>query len=96
MPQVRISVEAEEDIDRIAAYTTSKWRPRQTDRYLATLEDGFNLVAQNPAIGRPCDSIRAGLQRFEIGRHVVFYLVEPGGVLVVRILHQNMLPSNYI
>lgn len=96
MPQVRFSGEAEEDIDRIAAYTTSTWGQRQTDQYLATLEDGFDLLAQNPAIGRPCDSIRAGLRRFEIGRHVVFYLVEPGGVLVVRVLHQQMLPANYV
>lgn len=96
VPQVRISVEAEEDIDRIAAYTTSTRGVQQTDQYLATLEDGFDLLAQNPAMGRACNSIRAGLRRFEIGRHVVFYLVEPGGVLVVRVLHQQMLPTKYI
>jgi plasmid stabilization system protein ParE len=33
------------------------------------------------------------LRRFEIGSHVVFYLVETGGILVVRVLHQQMLPS---
>ncbi len=96
MPRVRISAEAEEDIDRIAAYTTSTWGWRQTDRYLAKLEYGFDLLAKNPSIGRSCDSIRAGLQRFEIGRHVVFYIPEPGGVLVVRVLHQRMLPGNYV
>ena len=78
MPQIRISVEAEADIDRIADYTTSTWGLRQTNQYLAKLEDGFDLLAQNP------------------GRHVVFYLPEPGGVLVVRVLHQQMLPSNYV
>jgi toxin ParE1/3/4 len=94
--QLRISVEAEADIDRIADYTTSTWGWRQTNQYLAKLEDGFDLLAQNPSIGRSCESIRAGLRRFEIGRHVVFYLPEPGGVLVVRVLHQQMLPSNYM
>ncbi len=96
MPQVRISGEAEADIDRIADYTTSTWGWRQTNQYLAKLEDGFDLLAQNPSIGRSCDSIRAGLRRFEIGRHVVFYLPESDGVLVVRVLHQQMLPNNYI
>jgi toxin ParE1/3/4 len=94
--QVRISGEAEADIDRIADYTTSTWGWRQTNQYLAKLEDGFDLLAQNPSIGRSCDSIRAGLRRFEIGRHVVFYLPESDGVLVVRVLHQQMLPNNYI
>ena len=96
MPQVRISGEAEADIDRIADYTTSTWGWRQTNQYLAKLEDGFDLLAQTPTIGRSCDSIRAGLRRFEIGRHVVFYLPESDGVLVVRVLHQQMLPNNYI
>lgn len=96
MAQVRISVEAERDIDRIAAYTTGTWGWLQTTQYLAKLEDGFDVLAQNPAIGRSCDSIRAGLRRFEIGRHVVFYVPEAGGVLVVRVLHQQMMPVNYI
>lgn len=95
MAHVRISVEAEEDIDRIAAYTRDTWGWRQTDQYLAKLEDGFNLLAQNPSIGRSSDSIHPGLRRFEIGLHVVFHLSEPGGILVVRVLHERMLPSNY-
>ena len=65
MLKVNVSVEAEEDIDLIAAYTTRTWGWRQTNRYLAKLEDGFELLAQNPLIGRSCDSIRpdcAGLR----------------------------------
>jgi toxin ParE1/3/4 len=94
--RVHISVEAEEDINGIAAYTTSTWGWRQTDQYLAKLEDGFNLLAQNPSIGRLSDSIHAGLRRLEIGRHVVFFLPEPNGILVVRVLHERMLPANYV
>jgi toxin ParE1/3/4 len=94
--RVRISVEAEEDIDRIAAYTTSTWGWRQTDRYLAKLEDGFALLAKNPLIGRAADSLRAGLRRFEIGEHAVFYLPEAGGVLIVRVLHARMMPGKYL
>jgi toxin ParE1/3/4 len=91
--RVRISSEAERDIDGIASYTISTWGWRQTEQYLAKLEECFDLLGNNPAIGRNCDGIRAGLRRFEIGSHVVFYLVEAGGILVVRVLHQQMLPS---
>lgn len=96
MPPFRISVEAEADLDSIAAYTTSTWGWRQTNQYLAKLEDGFDIIAQNPSIGRSCDAIRAGLRRFEIGEHVVFYLTEPDGVLVVRVLHQRIMPGKYV
>jgi toxin ParE1/3/4 len=93
MHEVRISVETDGDLDLIAAYTTETWGSRQTDRYLAKLEDGFNLLAGNPSIGRSCDAIRPGLHRFEIGKHVVFYIPEQNGVLIVRTLHQQMIPA---
>jgi len=93
MLRVNASVEAEEDIDLIASYTTRTWGWRQTNRYLAKLEDGFELLAENPSIGRSCDSIRPGFRRFEIGKHVVFYIPDPSEVLIVRVLHQQMLPS---
>jgi len=93
MPQVDVSVDAEEDIDGIAAFTAKTWGQRQTDEYLAKLEDSFKLLAQNPSIGRLCESIRPGLLRFEVGKHVVFYIREPEGILIVRVLHQQMIPA---
>jgi len=91
--QVSVSIEAEEDIDLFAAYTTRTWGWRQTDQYLAKLEDGFDLLAQSPLIGRSCDWIRPGLRRFEIGKHVVFYIPDSGEVRIVRVLHQQMVPA---
>lgn len=96
MRHFRISVDAEQDIDEIVAYTNSTWGWRQTDQYLAKLEDGFDLLAHNSSIGRPCESIFTGLRRFEVGRQVVFYLPEPDGVLIVGVLHQQMLPDKYL
>lgn len=93
MLQVDVSVEAEEDIDQITSYTTRTWGWRQTIHYLAKLEEGSSLLAQNPSVGRSCDSIRPGLRRFEIGKHVVFYIVESDSLLIVRVLHQQMIPA---
>lgn len=95
MPQFHVSVQAEQDIDGIAAYTTESWGWRQTAQYLAKLEETFDMLARNPSIGRSCDSIRKGLKRFETGRHVVFYIPHATGILVVRVLHEQMLPANY-
>ncbi|HEX4031927.1 MAG TPA: type II toxin-antitoxin system RelE/ParE family toxin [Terracidiphilus sp.] len=96
MAKVRISAAAERDIDEIAAYSMAKWGWRQVDLYLAKIEDGIDLLASNPSIGRACESIRAGLRRFETGRHVIFYLIRTDGILVVRVLHQRMMPANYV
>ena len=94
MKHASISREAEADIDRIAAYTTDTWGWVQTDRYLGQLEDSFQLLANNPSMGRSCDAIWEGLHRFEVGKYVVFYRTEPDGICVVRVLHQQMAPAN--
>jgi len=87
-----VSQEAEEDIDQIASYMSTAWGWRQTDRYLDQLEESSQILAQHPAIGWSCDSIQKGLRRYEVGRHVVFYRPEPGGIPVIRVLHQQMVP----
>jgi len=61
--------------------------------YIRQLEDCCQLLADNPALGRPCDETRPGLRRMKQGKHVVFYRQEPGGILISRILHQSMLPE---
>ena len=86
-------VEAEADIDRIAEYTTKAWGLLQTNRYLDQLEDSFQILAEHPLIGRSCETLQAELRRFEVGRHVVFYRTELGGIRVVRVLHQQMIPD---
>ena len=93
--QLRISPEAESDLLKIGAYTRDTWGGRQAGRYLRQLEEGCELIASNPLIGRSCKQIRNGLRRFEIGKHVIFYMVEPENVLIARVLHENMLPTNY-
>ena len=93
MKRFVISAEAQADVDLIAAYTTDTWGWQQTDRYLSKLEDSFQLLVENPRMGRTCNSISAGLHRHEVGKHVIFYRLKPGGIRVVRLLHQQMNPS---
>ena len=93
MKRAVVSAKAHIDLDLIAAYTTDTWGLQQTDRYLGQLEDSFQLLAKNPSIGRSCDAIHTGLRRFEVGKHVVFYRLKPGGIRIVRVLHQQMMPA---
>jgi toxin ParE1/3/4 len=91
---VRFSRRAEVDLHEIAVYTLRTWGEAQTDRYLSQLEQCCELLADNPALGRACGEIRPGLHRMEHGKHTVFYRPESGGIRIVRILHQKMLPEN--
>ena len=93
MATFRLSRLAEADLTNIGAYTLRTWGEDQTIRYLDGLEAHCRQLADNPELGRACDHIRPGLRRMEHGRHVVFYRIEAGGVLVSRILHRRMLPE---
>ena len=77
----------------IGAYTLHAWGEDQTVRYIDGLETCCQQLADNPELGRPCDHIRPGLRRMEHARHVVFYRIEAGGIVVSRILHRRLLPE---
>jgi toxin ParE1/3/4 len=91
----RFSRRAEDDLLSIGEYTLRTWGKAQATRYLAVLEVFCQTLADNPALGRTCDNIRPGLRRLEHGKHVVFYRKERTGILICRILHQDMLPDKH-
>ena len=94
MATFRFSRRAEADLLSIAGYTLHTWGEAQAYRYVGELETCCQMLADNPGLGRSCDDVRPGLRRMEHGKHVVFYRVQqPGGILVVRILHQRILPE---
>jgi toxin ParE1/3/4 len=91
---VRFTGLAEADLLSIGLYTIRTWGRRHCSRYLRQLEQHCRRLADDPKRGRPCDDIRPGLWRSRVGKHVVFYREEGGGILVSRILHERMLPEN--
>ena len=95
MAAFRFSRRAAADLLSIADYTLRTWGGAQAGRYIGELETCCQMLADNPMLGRSCDDVRPGLRRMEHGKHVVFYrLQKAGGILVVRILHQRMLPES--
>lgn len=80
----------------ISDYTLRTWGKIQAAHYLDDLEARCQTLANNPALGERCDDIRPGLRRLENGRHVVFYRLEDGYILVIRILHQSMLSLRHL
>ncbi len=79
----------------IADYTLQRWGKAQAARYLGELEVCCQMLADNPAIGRPCEDVRRGLRRHEHGKHALFYRQARDGILVSRVLHQRMLPDRH-
>jgi toxin ParE1/3/4 len=77
----------------IVRYTVERLGANQAVKYVQGLRACFEVLARNSGIGRACDSVSAGLRRHEHGKHVVFFRTEPGGIRIVRVLHQQMIPA---
>jgi toxin ParE1/3/4 len=93
LPAYSVARSAEADLKSIIDYTMKTWGSAQARRYSQGLRNTFQLLADNPSSGRTCDSIHRGLRWLEHGKHVVFYVCLVDGVLIVRVLHQQMVPT---
>ena len=87
-----ITSEAKEDLYMIWDYTTDTWSEHQADRYYSILVSSFNKIAADPhTTGKPFDEILPGLRAYHVRRHMVFYVIQNNGrVLIVRVLHEKM------
>lgn len=57
------------------------------DRFLDKLDKALRLLAIQPQMGRTRPELMTGLRSFPYARYVVFYLAQPDGIDVVRVLH---------
>ena len=74
----------------VARYTRKTWGVAQRNKYLTQLDDRFAALAESPVLGRSSDAIRPGYRRLREGRHVIYYVLIPDGIKVVRVLHTSM------
>jgi toxin ParE1/3/4 len=88
MPDLRISPEAEADLDNIWLYVATESRnTERADSFLDRFAAFFSLLAQNPYLGRRRDDLRPGYRSFPIGAYVVIYrIAAEGEILIVRII----------
>jgi toxin ParE1/3/4 len=57
------------------------------DAFIDLIDQKFQVLAQQPGIGRRRNELADGLRSFPVGRYVIFYFTVPGGVQIVRVLH---------
>ena len=90
MHTYRLSKRADSDIAGIADYTIRQFGIKQARRYRDGLEKIFCRLAEYPNSGRSAGHLAPRLRRMNFASHVIFFLHDGDGVLIVRILHQRM------
>jgi toxin ParE1/3/4 len=68
----------------------------QANRYTDKLTEAFDQLAGNPKIATPCDRVRKGYRRSQVGRHAIYFRQTDYGIVVVRVLHDRMLSTLHL
>lgn len=97
-PRKKFHTAAKADRDIIGIYKTGvrDFGYSNADSYLAGLYKRFDLIAENPQVGRPAVALNKRFRRYEYQSHVIFYTVKAKSVFIVRILHERMDPSQHV
>ena len=86
MARFTLTESARADLREIRAYI-AKDNPAAARRVLERLRAQARNLAATPGIGRSRRELRPDLFSFPVGRHVLFYRTQPGGIVLVRVIH---------
>lgn len=89
MAEYRLTGAAEDDLLDAFIYGFATFGRAQAEDYRRSMTRCFELLADNPRLGRQADDLAAGARRHEHGRHVIFYDEQPYGVLIIAIIHER-------
>ncbi|MDC5820043.1 type II toxin-antitoxin system RelE/ParE family toxin [Vibrio europaeus] len=98
MPQrhFKLSKLAQRHLIKVKEYTLDNYSELQWQRYKDTLLSGFQLLAENPDLGRDCSEIYPQGFYFHIGKHTAYFTKENGFILIVAVLNQSQLPEKHL
>ncbi len=97
MNSFTLTQRAKSDLKAIARFTEKRWGLTQRNAYIKQFDDSFHMLAETPSIGKACEHIKTGYQKFPQGSHIIFYKVtSPKKIKIIRILHKSMdVTSNF-
>ncbi|ELA7195880.1 type II toxin-antitoxin system RelE/ParE family toxin [Vibrio parahaemolyticus] len=92
----KLSNLAQSHLRKVKNYTVENFSELQWRNYKDTLLSGFQMLADNPGLGRSCDEIYPNGFYFPIGKHTTYFTKEDDFILVVAVLGQSQLPQNHL
>jgi toxin ParE1/3/4 len=82
----RLSDLAELDLAEIWSYVAEDASPTTADRVIDAIFDRFELLTEQPRMGRNRPEFGEGVRSFVVESHVIYYRHD-GDVLIARVLH---------
>lgn len=85
----RLSRKADQDIQSIAEFGIERFGVTQARAYHDVLFNVFDLIGQNPEMGREHPELSGDIRVHPHGPHIILYRDDDEGVLIVRVRHSR-------
>jgi toxin ParE1/3/4 len=82
----RLSPLAERDLEEIWSYVAEDASPATADRLIDAIINRFDVLVEQPQMGRLRPEFGDGVRSFAVESHVIYYGLD-GDVLIARVLH---------
>ena len=82
----RLSPLAEQDLEEIWLYVAEDSSPTTADRLIDAIVDRFDLLVEQPAMGRSRPEFGADVRSFVVESYVIYYR-HSRDLLIARVLH---------
>ena len=89
MSSYALTKRAEADLLDIFSFGYEQFGVTQAEAYAAELASAFQLLADNPRMGRDAEAIARGVRRHEHAAHVILYEIAPPSVRILAIVHAS-------
>ena len=94
---VRLSREADQDLQDLLLYTRRTWGEAQKVTYRTAIIRTLRLLRDYPHSGQPRMDLFPGCRGVQVEQHVIYYhLPRAGDVEVLRILHRRQDPTGNV
>lgn len=87
--QVSFAAAARDDLLMIVIHGIQRHGLGHATAYEQRLTDVFNLLLENPRMGRARPEYGTGIRTLVIGMHIAFYRAVKDGIEILRIRHQH-------
>ena len=90
---VRFTDQAQLDLDAIRLHGINTWGPESAEQYAQRIRQTINRLAQYPESAELYPNDPETLRRALSGHHLIFYVIRPHELVVIRIFHERQKPS---
>ncbi|MFT5572603.1 MAG: toxin ParE1/3/4 [Cryomorphaceae bacterium] len=91
-----LSPEAARSIAEVDTYTAKQFGPKHAVRYLESLLDRLEFIAEDPKRGMHLPEPNADCFCYFVGSHTIYYRVTTGQIQIIDVLHQPMEPARHL